>query len=262
MTAAPVSTGLQRLYAAPFDEFMATRKQIVAELRAAGDAAAAREMASAPKPTRTAWALDQVARQQPDLLTALLRARDQAMAPPSGDPEGLRRTMREYRERAADVVRAAREVLARDGAELSAIQARRLLETLQAACADEGGSREALLAGILARDIEVGDPLASLSDAVPGDAGGATRAVAKQTTGRELQREQEQERKERETRAAALAAARAKVARFEEEARAAVARMRAAQVEAESARRAMQEADARLAEARKELARLDRGSVP
>ena len=52
----------------------ANDKELVAALRARGEAAAAQAVAAAAKPTRTAWALNQVARARPELVEALLQA--------------------------------------------------------------------------------------------------------------------------------------------------------------------------------------------
>jgi len=45
---------LAQLYGVPLDAFMARRKELAALLRAAGDAAGAKAVAAAAKPTRTA----------------------------------------------------------------------------------------------------------------------------------------------------------------------------------------------------------------
>ncbi len=245
----PLAPSLERLYAVPLEEFLALRKQLAAELRASGDVAASKAIAAAPKPTRTAWALNQVSRRQPELPRALLRARDLAFAPASGEADGVRQASRDYRERLGDIVRAARQLLSEGGTELNANQARRMTETLQAACSEEGEARTQLLGGTLARDLEADDPLAMLAASGAGPTRrGRDPAVA---------RRQEEERQQREHRTQAVAAARAKVAELEGLAREALARLRTAQTEAERARRATDEADARLAEAREKLARLE-----
>jgi hypothetical protein len=244
-----LSLSLDRLYAVPLEEFLALRKQLAGELRSSGDITASKAIAAAPKPTRTAWALNQVSRRQPELPRALLRARDLAFSPARGDADGVRKASRDYRERLNDIVRAARQLMVEGGLELNAIQTRRMTETLQAACAEEGEARMQLLGGTLARDLEADDPLALLAAGAVGPARrGPDPAVA---------RKQEQERRQREQRAQSVAAARAKVAELEDVARAALARLRTAQAEAERARRATDEADARLADAREKLARLE-----
>jgi hypothetical protein len=268
----PVSMALERLYGAELDAFLAQRKQLVAELRGAGNSAAAKAVASAPKPTRTAWALNQVARRSPELLQALLRAREEAATPPSGDADGLRQAMRDYRDRVADVVRAARDRLAESGMDLNAEQSRRIGETLQATCAEPGEARDRLMAGTLSADVVVEDPFAGIAgDEGPAAALRATegrapaKATPKGTADVDLERRREQERREREReqREKALAAARVRVAELEETARDARTRARSAEAtaeratrEADRARQAADDAEASLDAARKELGRL------
>jgi len=248
----PAALALERLYGASLDDFLALRKQLAAELRSAGEVAASKAVAAAPKPTRTAWALNQISRQHPQLPRALLRARDQASAGSSGDADGLRQAAREYRERLNDVVRAARDLMVQSGMELNAIQLRRMTETLQAACAEEGGTRSHLLGGTLARDADADDPLAMLA------AGPAAPARPRQDPA--VERARERERRDREERTQAVAAARAGIVELEGVAREALARLRAAQAETDRARRTAEQADARLAEARAKLARLEGAS--
>ena len=47
---------VQRLYAVPLEDFVAERKQVAKELRAAGEKDRAAELAKLPKPTPPAWA--------------------------------------------------------------------------------------------------------------------------------------------------------------------------------------------------------------
>lgn len=265
---------LDRLYAAPFDDFVPTRREMVASLRAAGDAAGARVVAAATKPSRTAWALNQVARRRPELLAAALDARaTAAVVQTSGD--ALRASARAYRDRLAELVQAASDVLREDGGELTASQGRRISATVQAvAGSDDAGVRGALLAGRLAADVDVDDPFAGL-EAGPVREGGsgasptrepppgqgtkrshdAESALEKARERERLAREREQERQ-----AAELESMRARVAALEDEARRARVAARDAEVaagraqaEAERLRRAVEAVERRLSEARGEL---------
>jgi len=270
---------LDRLYAAPFDDFLALRKELVAELRTAGDAAASREVAGAAKPTRTAWALNQVVRRQPEVLKALFRAHEAAASPSAGDGDHLRRTAREYRERVSKMVGAVREVLGEAGVELNAAQSRRVAETLQAASGGDGDARAQLTAARLVKDVDVEDPFAGL---VVGEAHAArpVKETPVKTAGkdkgdererarsaerekeREREREKERDRREREKREAVLEEARARVSALEDAARAARAEARAAETTAtkatraaERARQLSEEAESRLQAAHAELRR-------
>jgi hypothetical protein len=60
------------LYALSPDEFVDHRQQLVAEARQAGDRALATQIGKLRRPTRSAWLINLLARQEPDEVTALL----------------------------------------------------------------------------------------------------------------------------------------------------------------------------------------------
>ena len=59
----PVADPVDRLYAAPLDDFVAVRKDVVKELKAAGDDERAAEVGAYRKPSVLVWALNQAARE-------------------------------------------------------------------------------------------------------------------------------------------------------------------------------------------------------
>jgi hypothetical protein len=260
---------LDGIYAAPFDAFVPRRGEAVAALRAAGHVAAARVVAAAAKPSRTAWALNQVARRRPQLLTAALEARAHAAAAQAtGEGDALRATARAYRDALAALVQAATDAVRDDGGELTPAQGRRVSATVQAvAGAADSGLREAVLAGRLVADVVVDDPFAGLEAGPPRERpdGPAPpprdELAARRTAAAERAREHDHAReRERERRAKELSRVRARVAALEEEARAARVAAREAeivasraQVEAERLRRAVEAADRRLSDAKGEL---------
>jgi len=63
---------VERLYTAQPDGFVAARSEAVAAARAAGDVAAAREIAKLRKPTVAAWLVNLLARRRPDLVADLV----------------------------------------------------------------------------------------------------------------------------------------------------------------------------------------------
>jgi len=163
-----LAEALDRLYGGPHDEFLARRKELAAGLRAAGHAAAARELAAFPKPTLTAWALDEVVRRRPELLRAAIAGREAAaLMHKAGEAEQLRDAVRDDRSRLGEVLDAAREILVAAGHEPNVDQVRRMAETLRAVVAEPSESRSLLLAGQLARDVEQDDPLAGLEAGPP-----------------------------------------------------------------------------------------------
>jgi hypothetical protein len=159
----PLSGALDRLFGVPLEQFVALRRELGTALRAAGELAASRVVATAPKPSRTAWALNQVARRRPELLQAFFEARDRAAdAQKQGDAEQVRTTVREYRARLADAVRAGGEVLAEVGVDIRSGQSRRIGESLQAASAGGDEVRAKLIAGRLTQDVDIEDPFGGL----------------------------------------------------------------------------------------------------
>jgi hypothetical protein len=264
-SAKALDDALDRLYAAPLDGFVALRRELVATLRASGDVPASRALATATKPSRTAWALNQVVRSRPELVTALLEAHTAAAAEQTaGDSDSLRATARTFRERLGNVVQAAGEILRDAGGELSGAQGRRVAETLRAMLGAEGGEgRAKMLAGRLVADEEPGDPFAGMTigptrpraprEAPPPDELAPRRAAAEAARARAAERERE--KKERD-----LAEARERVGAIEREAQDARAAARQAEIaasraqaEAERARRAVGAVEQRLDEARRAL---------
>jgi hypothetical protein len=275
----PVAEALLRLYGEPLERFLAARKELAAGLRAAGQAEAARAVAAAPKPTRTAWALDQVARREPTAVAAMLEARDAAAAAPGrGDAAALRAALRDFRGRLGEVLDLARDMLAAAGFEANATQLRRMGETLQAASVPGSEARARLQAGTLAQDVGVEDPFGGLeagAAAAPTQASAHARARP-EARAREPERArgQEREREERARRQAAVDSAQQRVTALEAEAREAGEAARAAETaafhadkevvraqrdaerarkDAERARQAADEAGSRVARARADL---------
>jgi hypothetical protein len=62
------------LYDAPFEDFTKLRNELAKELRKSGDRAAADEVAGMRKPTRAAWAVNQVARGDRPTISRVLEA--------------------------------------------------------------------------------------------------------------------------------------------------------------------------------------------
>jgi hypothetical protein len=227
-------------------------------------------VAAASKPSRTAWALNQVARLRPELLIAALDARASAIAAQKdGAAEAARTAARRYREQISRAVQAAGEILvASGGRELTATQGRRIGATVQAlAGQDDPEGRARLLGGQLVADVDVDDPFAGLTagttrggsaaPAPPRDDLAPRRAAR---AAAEVAARERTDRREREKKAQELEKARDRVHQLEKsvsEARASarhaeVAATRA-QAEAERARRAVDAVERQLEDARQSL---------
>ena len=148
----------------PLDEFTAARNALAKELSKEGDKAAAADLKQLPKPSKVAWALNQIARRQPDEIDLLLQAgedlREAQRRALDGDASTLRAASRAEQDQINRLVEAAAP-LAGTGAE------DRLRATLRAAATDaEAGAR--LRQGRLIADVETaGFGLEGLPDMAP-----------------------------------------------------------------------------------------------
>jgi hypothetical protein len=75
-----VEKELDRLYAAPLDEFVAERDALAKQLRSDGDGEAADRVKALRKPSAAVWAVNQLARRQQKDYRALLKAGDKLRA--------------------------------------------------------------------------------------------------------------------------------------------------------------------------------------
>jgi hypothetical protein len=134
----PEPSEVDALYVQPPDQFIAARAALVKQMRANGERVEAQRIAKLRRPSAAAWALNQVARTAPGLITDLLAAgatlRRATIDAMSGEASGLRGA--EAGERAA--VDAILSWVAGDTGPPSEVQRRRMVETLRAAVLDEG----------------------------------------------------------------------------------------------------------------------------
>ena len=130
------------LYELRPEDFTAARNALAKELKQAGDKEGAAEVAALRRPSVGAWALNQVAREQPELIEAALEAgaalRAASDAAASGDASGLREATTAERAAGQAVAKAARSHL---GDRADAITPA-LLSTLRVAALDDDIARE------------------------------------------------------------------------------------------------------------------------
>lgn len=145
------------LYGLDPDQFVAARDELVKRLRAEGDRTSAAEVAKLRRPPAVAWALNQVARREPDLVTAVLdrgaalrAAMEQAVG---GDASGLRDAQQHERHAVDRAVAAAGRLLAGRGQQMTDTLSRRVASTLRAAIID-GSVADLLRGGVLDREVE------------------------------------------------------------------------------------------------------------
>jgi hypothetical protein len=133
------------LYAVPLEDFVAARDDLARELAAAGDDDEAKRVKSLRKPTITAWTLNHLARERPDLIAALVEAH---AALRSADSAGAMRAASEARMDAIRLIVAAPE-------EATEAVRKKMRSTLLATATD-AAAEEALLAGRLQSELEPG----------------------------------------------------------------------------------------------------------
>jgi len=111
------------LHAVPLEDFVAERKRLAKELRAAGDGAAAAELAKLPKPSAPAWALNHVAREQPqaigDWLDAAAALRDASTHADRTTGDVLRSAMAAHRDATRRLLATVRDEARPNGRALS-----------------------------------------------------------------------------------------------------------------------------------------------
>jgi hypothetical protein len=228
-----VADALEELFAAPLEEFTATRNRIVKALRADGRRDEADAVAGMRKPSAAVWAVNRLAREQRSAVRGLVKAAERLRAVQSGQRRG---SFQEAREAfAADSARLSEQAIGLVGGSggASADLQRRIRETLTAAASLEE-LNEPLLAGRLTAEPEpIGfGAIGSVA---------ATRGVAKGDRGAvERRRERAAEERRRRERMATLQA-----------------ELRATNAEAARLRSEAEQVERRAAELERELAALD-----
>ena len=131
---------VDQLHAAPLEDFVAERKRLAKELRGAGERDAAAELAKFPKPTPPAWALNRLAREQPETVSewldaaAVLRDATENADKSSGDT--VRAAIAAHRDATRALLAAVRDETRPNGRELSEPMLDRVRDLLGAATAD------------------------------------------------------------------------------------------------------------------------------
>jgi hypothetical protein len=272
-------TDVDRLFSVPLEDFVAERKQVAKELREAGDREAAAEVAKLPKPTPPAWALNQLARSEPDAVGAWLDAAEELRAVSASPGRGLREAIEAHRDATRTLLGVVRDRARPGGKPLSEPMLERVRELLQAATVDAGVA-EALRRGVVVESGEAPSLTAAGEegegagpDAPSGSSrgadraarpGGSSRASSRAATPRDssrgargpsraeqrrVEKEREAERKAKE-RAERQAELERHIAAAEEE----LARLREDAAERNAA---VAEADERLEDARRALHRTE-----
>ena len=135
-------------------EFVAARNTKAKELRAAKERDRAAVVAKLSKPTWTAWALNVLARREPDAVGAWLEAgAELETALGAGDRDALRDAQQRERASLAATIELADQILREEGRTPDDQTAQKLTGTLRAAITDDG-VRARLVHGVLDDDAE------------------------------------------------------------------------------------------------------------
>lgn len=147
-----------RLYALPFDDFVAARNNAAKELLGTAPAtpglkSRVAQVRAMPKPSVGAWAVNMLALHRPDTVRALIElGQEMRGAQDTLDAAALRNLGRERRKLLATAVDAARAVTVQQGRTISTAIAAEVEQTLRAATADEGAAA-AVRSGRLLRSL-------------------------------------------------------------------------------------------------------------
>ena len=147
---------LDRLYAAPLEEFTATRNALAKEL--AADKQAAASIKSLKKPNLAAWALNQLARDHANKLDELFDVTDklrrvQRRVLSGGKPSDLRKAADERNKVVGKLTKLAASILTTSGHAASASTLSAIGDSLVAVASDEEGA-DRLRKGRLTRELE------------------------------------------------------------------------------------------------------------
>ncbi|MGH9223138.1 MAG: hypothetical protein ACRD2W_05000 [Acidimicrobiales bacterium] len=265
----PLPSSPDDLYGLPLEEFTAARNALAKDLTKGGDKEAAAEVKKLQKPAKTAWALNQLARRQPEVVAKLLesgkRLRKAQQKALDGDAGALRDATKDEQEQVGAALDAALELFGGGAVDRASATAERLRRSLRAAATDPTVG-ELLREGRLTADVEAsGFGLDDLSAGVlpeeaedelderDGERDGEDDAEKERERAR-LQ-EQRDARRDAERLAKKAASTRERADRFKEEADRAAQRATEAREAADVAEEIAQEAEQLAAAAAKVAAR-------
>jgi hypothetical protein len=229
---ATVEREIDGLFDLPLDEFTAARNALAKRLKQDGDVGAAEQVRALPKPSVAAWAVNQLARREPEAVRSLLNVASRLRSAQERSFKGeraadeLRAAQAEEREIIRGLARAAEGVLKDVGRPASGTTLERVATLLRAAAVSDAS---ALREGRLTGDVEASgfDAFAGLEVPAKGRGRRGAQAGDDLAERRRQKRELEQRRKKLERRVRELEA-----------------KAEAAEREAERARKTAEEAEA------------------
>jgi len=175
-----LEAALRAVYAAVPEDFMAVRKALVAEAKADGDKEGAAAIGRLRKPSTAAWAVNLLAREEPELVEELVDLGGRMRSAQSRLDAATLTSLRPERDRVvAAVVGAASRLVADAGRSLSPAAQDDVRGTVVAALADEQAS-DAVVSGQLTRALSYsGFGEVDLSEAVVRTSSGSILSVVR-----------------------------------------------------------------------------------
>lgn len=152
-----LESAADELYGQPLSDFVPARTRLEKDARTNGDRPLAAAIRALRKPSQAAWAVNQIVRQNPELLDDILHLGDDLRtAQEGGDTLGLRRLAARRHDLFAALRRRAEELVADDGRQLGTAAALALERTVGAAMSDPRAA-EVVQSGLLVIDLENAD---------------------------------------------------------------------------------------------------------
>ncbi|HEY9286414.1 MAG TPA: hypothetical protein VIT43_00160 [Candidatus Dormibacteraeota bacterium] len=156
------------LLARPLDQFTAERNTRAKELKAQGQAELAGAVTKLKKPPVHLWAANRAARQDAGLLRTLREAAEEVTRTQTGrstNPRELRAASERFQERLDDAVKAADDVLRKDGHGATEEAERRIREIFRVTAMQDGQAWEQLKEGALLTEPAGGDDVLAMFQA-------------------------------------------------------------------------------------------------
>jgi hypothetical protein len=149
---------LDDLFGVPLDDFTARRNELAARLKSAGQPEAAEQVRGLRKPSVPVWAVNQVARRDPEAMTRVVEAgrrlrQAQEAAFGGGGADAVRSATADERSAVRELTRAAERLLEEEGRKPTRSVVDRIGATLRAAAVDPGAA-EFLAHGRLTGELE------------------------------------------------------------------------------------------------------------
>jgi hypothetical protein len=149
---------LDDLFGVPLDDFTARRNELAARLKSAGRPEAAEQVRGLRKPSVPVWAVNQVARRDPDAMTRVVEAgrqlrQAQEAAFGGGGADAVRHATADERGAVRELTRAAERLLEEEGRKPTRSVVDRIGATLRAAAVDPEAA-ELLARGRLTGELE------------------------------------------------------------------------------------------------------------